>query len=354
MVTVDRAFLCLYYSGKFLGGKMRRFLPLFFISTVFVVLLPAFARAEIREGSFELNPFFGYCTGATSPVLCHKSVYGIRAGYAITKNWEIEGAFDYMHDAAEMFHADALYHFMPENESFHPFVAAGVGEAHVRPRHSESYTTAMADFGVGFKYFLTKTVAVRADFRDVITHSNNAVLTAGLTFAFGGKTAAPAPEPEPVSPPTPPAPKPELKPEPVPAPVPKPEPVAPPPPAPAAEPIKIILEDVHFEHDSAKLTPAAKEILDRDIAGLKENSGVRVEIQGHTSAVGSALYNMKLSWKRADAVKDYLAKAGIAPERMTTVGYGKTKLEVPELRPYKRQSKAARTNRRVHFEIIAK
>ena len=333
---------------------MRRFLPLFFIS-VYFVLSPLIATAEIREGSFELNPFFGYCTGATSRVLCHKPVYGMRAGYLVTKNWEIEGAFDYMHNAAEMFQADVLYHFMPENGSFHPFVAAGVGEAHVRPRHSESYTTAMADFGVGFKYFLTKTVAVRADFRDVITHSNNAVLTAGLTFAFGGKTPAPAPAPEPapVSHPKP-APKPEAKPEPVPSPAPEPEPAAPPPPAPEAEPVKIILEDVHFEHNSARLTPAAKEILDSNIALLKDNTAIKVEIQGHTSAVGTALYNMKLSWKRADAVKDYLTKEGIAPERMTTVGYGKTKLAVPELRPYKRQSKAARINRRVHFEIIAK
>ena len=333
---------------------MRRFLPLFFISII-LILAPAFATAEIREGSFELNPFFGYCTGATSRVLCHKPVYGIRAGYLITKNWEIEGAFDYMHNAAEMFQADVLYHFMPENESFHPFVAAGIGEAHVRPRHSESYTTAMADLGVGFKYFLTKTVAVRADYRDVITHSHNAVLTAGLTFAFGGKTPAPAPAPEPAPvPPPKPAPKPEPKPEPLPSPAPKPEPAPPAPSVSEAEPVKIILDDVYFEHDSARLTPAAKGILDKNIALLKEDPGIKVEIQGHTSAVGTALYNMKLSWKRADAVKAYLAKAGIAPERMTTVGYGKTKLAVPELRPYKRQSKAAKMNRRVHFEIIAK
>jgi OOP family OmpA-OmpF porin len=284
-------------------------------------------------------------------VLCHKPVYGVRAGYLITKNWEIEGAFDYMPSAAEMFQVDALYHFMPENKSFHPFVAAGVGEAHVRPRFSDSYMTAMADFGVGFKYFLTKTVAVRADFRDVITHSNNAMLTAGLTFAFGGKTAAPAPAPAPAPEIAPPS-KPEQKPEPVPAPASKQEAVAPPPPE--RELVKIILEDVHFEHNSARLTPAAKDILDKNIEALKENPGIRVEIQGHTSAVGTALYNMKLSWRRADAVKNYLAGAGIAPERMTTVGYGKTKLAVPELRPYKRQSKAAKINRRVHFEIIEK
>ena len=335
---------------------MKRILPFSFISLV-VVLLPILSWAEIREGSFEVNPYAGYCTGATSRVLCHKPVYGIRAGYAITKNWEIEGAFDYMHDAAEMLHADVLYHFMPEKESFNPFVVAGVGEAHVRPRHSESYTTVMADVGVGFKYFLSKTVAFRADFRDVITHSNNAVLTAGLTFAFGGKTPKAAPVPAPAAEPKP-EPKPEQAPQAAPAPLPAPAPEAAPVPAPEAapapEPLKIVLEDVHFEHNRSALTPLAKEVLNKDIQVLRENPGVKVEIQGHTSVIGSAIYNMKLSWKRADTVKAYLVKEGISPARMTTVGYGKTRLAVPELNPRKKESKAARLNRRVHFEIIEK
>ncbi len=47
-------------------------------------------------------------------------------------------------------------------------------------------------------------------------------------------------------------------------------------------------------------------------------------------------------------------KKGISPERMKTVGYGKTRLEVPELKPRKKESEAAKINRRVHFEIIEK
>ena len=332
---------------------MKKILHCLFI-LVFLVLSAGISWAEIREGSFEINPFMGYCTGATSRVLCHKDFFGIRAGYAVTKNWEIEGAFDFVDSAAEMFHADLLYHFMPEKKSFHPFLVAGLGEAHVRPKHSESYTTLMVDIGAGFKYFLNDTIAIRTDFRDVMTHSHNAVLTAGLTFAFGGRTpksaaAAPAPVPAPTT---------ETKPEPAPAaePSPKPGPVAPTAPAPAAapEPLRIILEDVHFEHNKATLTPMAKEILKKDIQVLKENPVVKVEIQGHTSAIGGALYNMKLSWKRADTVKDYLVKEGISPDRMKTVGYGKTRLEVPELNPRKKESKASKINRLVHFEIIDK
>jgi outer membrane protein OmpA-like peptidoglycan-associated protein len=340
---------------NFLGGKMRRFLPFLFLLAIIIVVSPLSASAEIREGSFELNPFAGYCTGATSHELCHKDVYGIRIGYAITKNWEVEGAYDHVHDAAEMFHADVLYHFMPEKESFNPFIVAGLGEARIRPRYSDDYNTVTANLGVGFKYFLSRAVAIRVDYRGVVTHSENAVLTAGLTFALGGKTpqaVPPAPAPEPAPKPEA-APAPAPKPGPVPAPAPKPEPAAPAP-APKPETGKIVLEDVHFANNKAALTKTAREILDRNIDMLKENPDIPIEIQGHTSEIGSSRYNMKLSWKRANAVKAYLVKAGIAPERMTTVGYGKEKPEAPEVRPYRKESKGAKINRRVHFEIIIK
>ena len=72
----------------------------------------------------------------------------------------------------------------------------------------------------------------------------------------------------------PPKPVVEKKPEPIPepAPTPAPEPTPPPPP-PVAEPVKITLEDIHFDFDKATLTKAAKDILDSDIATLKENPG---------------------------------------------------------------------------------
>ena len=192
----------------------------------------------------------------------------------------------------------------------------------------------------------------------MVTHSNNVIVSAGLTFTLGGRSpkSAPAPEVQPAAVPAPkPEPQPEIRPAPVvaPAPAPKPEPQ----PAPAAvakpEPIMIVLEDVHFANDRYSLTPAAREILDKNIAKLRENPGLEIEIQGHTSAIGTDEYNMKLSVKRADAVKNYLVKEGIAPERLTTKGYGKTMPEIKEKRP-KKESHAAKLNRRVHFEILVK
>lgn len=143
-------------------------------------------------------------------------------------------------------------------------------------------------------------------------------------------------------------------PEPASAPAPLPAPVVAAP-APVVEPVKIILEDIHFDFDKATLTKKAKEILARDIQTLKENPGINVQIEGHTCAHGSEIYNMALGERRAIAVKEYLSNQNIAADRMTTISYGKTRLAMPEIpTPKNKESVEAKTNRRVHFEVIVK
>ena len=143
----------------------------------------------------------------------------------------------------------------------------------------------------------------------------------------------------------------ERKPEPIPEP---PAPTPPPPPV-VAEPVKIILEDIHFDFDEATLTKAALEILDNNIKTLKENQGVNVQIEGHTCAHGAEDYNMALGERRANAVREYLANQGISADRMTTISYGETRLAMPEIpTPKNKNSIEAKTNRRVHFEVIVK
>jgi OOP family OmpA-OmpF porin len=327
-----------------------------------ISLLPVVVSAEIREGSFEINPFAGYCTTANSPIFCHKTVYGIRVGYNITDHWELEAAYSKVASSAELAGLDILYHFMPDKK-LTPFILAGIGHAHVKPERKPSYNTLMGDIGAGFKYSFNDTFSFRSEIRDVVTHSNNVIVSAGITIALGGKTPTPAPKPEPKPEPTPtpkpepkpeptPTPKPEPKPEPTPTPKPEPKPEPTPTPKPEPEPVKIILEDIHFANDKYSLTPAAIEILRKNILMLN-SPGTEVEIQGHTSAIGSDEYNMKLSIKRADAVKEYLIKEGVAEDRLTAKGYGETMLEIPEKKP-KKESPAAKTNRRVHFEIKVK
>jgi outer membrane protein OmpA-like peptidoglycan-associated protein len=55
---------------------------------------------------------------------------------------------------------------------------------------------------------------------------------------------------------------------------------------------------------------------------MKHNSGLRMEIGGHTDNVGTNEYNLQLSQNRAKAVHDYLISAGIKPERIVYKGYG--------------------------------
>ncbi|UVJ43015.1 OmpA family protein [Pseudomonas sp. LS1212] len=92
----------------------------------------------------------------------------------------------------------------------------------------------------------------------------------------------------------------------------------PPAPAPVVEEVVVVKEevivirDVLFEFDSARLTAADKVRLDKIATRLKnEAPGARLEVTGHTDSVGSDTYNQKLSQKRAQSVTDYLVESGV-------------------------------------------
>lgn len=106
-----------------------------------------------------------------------------------------------------------------------------------------------------------------------------------------------------------------------------PPPVVEPEPTPAAEPAaprKLTLEGVNFDSDSARLRPESLTILGNAAATLKEWGEVKVEVAGHTDSVNSDAYNLRLSQRRAEAVRAYLIKEGVAAERLTAKGYGES------------------------------
>lgn len=111
-----------------------------------------------------------------------------------------------------------------------------------------------------------------------------------------------------------------------PPPPPPPPPVAQAPPPPPAPPVKkkIVLRGVHFDFDKATIRPDARPVLDQAVQILKQEGAVDVVAEGHTDSVGSAEYNLKLSERRADAVRRYLINGGIAPERIRTEGLGES------------------------------
>jgi len=80
---------------------------------------------------------------------------------------------------------------------------------------------------------------------------------------------------------------------------------------------------VFFGYDSSDLDSDALELLQDQVAWLKQNSNVSVSIEGHCDERGTREYNLALGEKRAQSVKNYLIGLGISPDRVSTISYGK-------------------------------
>jgi outer membrane protein OmpA-like peptidoglycan-associated protein len=87
----------------------------------------------------------------------------------------------------------------------------------------------------------------------------------------------------------------------------------------------VILRGVNFEFDKAVLLTESMGILDRVAASLLAHPEVKVEVAGHTDSDGSDAYNLKLSDRRAKAVRDYLIKKGVPASQLTANGYGESR-----------------------------
>jgi peptidoglycan-associated lipoprotein len=108
-------------------------------------------------------------------------------------------------------------------------------------------------------------------------------------------------------------------------------------------------DSVKFPVDRASLSSEAQTRLNDFVAKLKgENRNVYLEIQGHTDATGPADLNKKLGEERAEAVRLFMNKQGVALNRMATISYGQ---EVPVADNKTRQGRAE--NRRVVVIVLA-
>jgi OmpA-OmpF porin, OOP family len=107
--------------------------------------------------------------------------------------------------------------------------------------------------------------------------------------------------------------------------------------------------DILFDFDKATLKPESKNELDRLGAILIQVPDLVVEVGGHTDAVGTDKYNLKLSDERAKAVRDYLVAnfPQIKPENLNSKGYGES---TPVATNKTKEGRAA--NRRVEFKIV--
>lgn len=84
----------------------------------------------------------------------------------------------------------------------------------------------------------------------------------------------------------------------------------------------IVLNNVHFELNSAILQSASFPQLDQLVTDLQNNKSYSLSIFGHTDDLGTTAYNLSLSEKRASAVAAYLIEKGIRQDRITTKGMG--------------------------------
>lgn len=90
------------------------------------------------------------------------------------------------------------------------------------------------------------------------------------------------------------------------------------------EPMVIEHVTLHFpfEFNSSDLDEPTETFLDQLAEQLRQDENLRLKIEGHTDNIGSGKFNLRLSQKRADAVKAMLIKKGISPERLESVGKG--------------------------------
>lgn len=223
---------------------------------------------------------------------------------------------------------NVLYDF-PVDFVVKPYIGAGIGGAHVdfdgvtrNGAFLDDSDTVFAYQGiVGAGIDLTSQWRLNLDYRYFATldagvttkqnqgvdaeYSNHTVML-GIVYKFG----APAPKPV-VQPAAAPAPAPA-------APTPPPAPKAA---APAPAPKSFL---VFFDWDKAEITKEARAIIEQAAVAAKSGNLARIDLTGHADRSGTDKYNMKLSVKRADAVKAELLKLGVPAAQISTIGKGES------------------------------
>jgi outer membrane protein OmpA-like peptidoglycan-associated protein len=112
--------------------------------------------------------------------------------------------------------------------------------------------------------------------------------------------------------------------------------------------VSSVLRNIYFDFSKATFKSESYNELNKLLTMMQQNSGMNVEISGHTDAVGSKSLNKILSQSRANAVKNFLVSKGIDTRRITAVGYGEEK----PLASNDDEEEGREYNRRVEFKVL--
>jgi outer membrane protein OmpA-like peptidoglycan-associated protein len=107
-----------------------------------------------------------------------------------------------------------------------------------------------------------------------------------------------------------------------------------------------LTNDILFDYNSFALRQESKSTLQNLADNFRKYPEERIDVEGHTDAVGSHESNQRLSEQRADTVRNYLVDQGVTGTRITSVGFGETRPKASNDTPEGRQ-----LNRRVEIRI---
>ena len=109
-----------------------------------------------------------------------------------------------------------------------------------------------------------------------------------------------------------------------------------------------IHEKIQFDFDTAKIKPVSFDLMNEIVSVIAKNPQIkRIRIEGYASSEGDPTHNKLLSDDRAASVMKYLTEHGIAPQRLSSVGFG---IDKPIADNSTEQGREA--NRRVEFSIV--
>jgi len=87
------------------------------------------------------------------------------------------------------------------------------------------------------------------------------------------------------------------------------------------------LSTIYFDFDKYNIRPDAEVELQKVIAAMEKYPSLKIKANSHTDSRGPAVYNLWLSGKRAESTVNYMVSKGISRDRLTSEGFGETRLQ---------------------------